>query len=765
MQVSYFATNVFVASVLVSVLPASDQGGPTLLVPSQHATIQAAISAAPSVATILVDGGSYYETINLLGKDLQVVGIAGPSLTVLDSSGANDSCVTANSGETLAASIEGFTLTGGAGKPFPSSYGFDHYGGGVFVGDDSSLRIKNCWIVDNGIGTGTFAGGVFAGGAGSHAEVSGCLILGNHAWASGGATLVDGNATMHLDRCTIYGNTANSWAFGHQGGVSMANGGDVTLADCVVWGNAGYQIEAFGGIYSNGTSASCSYSCVEGGFAGVGNLASTPSFVDIANRDFHLQLGSACIDAGDPASVLDPDGTRADMGCFFFDQGPPIIALSTPYGTGCGALVQAAWTPLTTGSAPSPRNSPAECYDSLNNEWLIFGGNNNGVALGDTWRFDGTTWQQLAPANEPSARRGSPMVFDEARGRAVLFGGFNQTSFQQDETWEWDGTDWLLATPTNSPSKRMSSGMCYDAGRQCIVLFGGLGTGSVFLDDTWEYDGTDWTLVASTGPAARSNCVLAYDPVRGESVLYGGRNATGSYSDTWVWDGATWTQRTTTAAPAGQLQPALEFDPIRGKLLLFGGASFGYTTNYSDTWEWDGSDWAMASSGAAPSQRHGAVMAWDEAASRMLMFGGRGLFFSNDTWELSVSGGSAPLQMTPQAAPILGTNGSAVISNAPYPLGGVSVGFSDTLLTGLPILPLSLDILGMQGCQLLHSNDVFGLTTTAGAPGTLDFSFGIPGDLNLLGAHVYLQAYCFAPGANALELIASNGIDWTLGNQ
>ena len=50
---------------------------------------------------------------------------------------------------------------------FYCSYGFDHYGGGVFVGDASSLRIKNCWIVDNGIGTGTFAGGVFAGGAGS----------------------------------------------------------------------------------------------------------------------------------------------------------------------------------------------------------------------------------------------------------------------------------------------------------------------------------------------------------------------------------------------------------------------------------------------------------------------------------------------------------------------------------------------------------------------------------------------------------------------
>ncbi len=41
----------------------------------------------------------------------------------------------------------------------------------------------------------------------------------------------------------------------------------------------------------------------------------------------------------------------------------------------------------------------------------------------------------------------------------------------------------------------------------------------------------------------------------------------------------------------------------------------------------------------------------------------------------------------------------------------------------------------------------------------------IPSNVNLLRAHAYLQAYCYAPGANALEIIASNGIDWLIGNQ
>jgi hypothetical protein len=311
--------------------------GPTLSVPSQHATIQAAIVAAPSPATILVDPGTYSETVDLLGKQLQLVAVAGPAVTVIDGASGNDAVVTANSGETLAACVKGFTLTGGAGKPFPSTYGFDHYGGGVYVGGGSSLCVEGCWIVDNGIGTGTFAGGVYSGGAGSHADVRGCLIAGNHAWASGGATLVDGNATMHLSRCTVHGNTANSWAFGHQGGVSMANGGDVTLVDCIVWGNAGFQIKAFGGIYSNGTSALCTYSCVQGGFSGVGNIAVDPQFVSAVAGDFSLQASSPCVDAGDPASAPDPDGTRADMGSFYFSQGAVVTATATAYGAGCGS--------------------------------------------------------------------------------------------------------------------------------------------------------------------------------------------------------------------------------------------------------------------------------------------------------------------------------------------------------------------------------------------------------------------------------------------
>nr|MBC8491049.1 choice-of-anchor D domain-containing protein [Candidatus Neomarinimicrobiota bacterium] len=63
---------------------------------------------------------------------------------------------------------------------------------------------------------------------------------------------------------------------------------------------------------------------------GIGNISLNPLFTGIGEMPYELQENSPCIDTGDPASPLDPDNTRADIGALYFHQGPqPIITLST----------------------------------------------------------------------------------------------------------------------------------------------------------------------------------------------------------------------------------------------------------------------------------------------------------------------------------------------------------------------------------------------------------------------------------------------------
>jgi formylglycine-generating enzyme required for sulfatase activity len=224
--------------------------------------------------------------------------------------------------------IDGFTITGGTGRPQPSSYGFDYYGGGIHC--RTTATVKNCIIRGNGAGTpgrdsATFGGAIYSvGSATDILTVENCVLAENYAWASGGATLTEVSKII-LDRVTVYKNDSRNF-FGYQGGASLANGGKMDLMNSILWANGGDQIGAFAYPYNRGTVATVTYTLSQGGVTsggietftpatgnGTGNISADPKLNNPNAGDYSLQAGSPAINTANPV-LKDPDNTRADMG-------------------------------------------------------------------------------------------------------------------------------------------------------------------------------------------------------------------------------------------------------------------------------------------------------------------------------------------------------------------------------------------------------------------------------------------------------------------
>ncbi len=201
--------------------------------------------------------------------------------------------------------------------------------GGGMANTSSSPTLTNCTFSGNSAG---WDGGGMWNYNSSNPTLTNCLFIGNSPDVDGGGINNWLNCNPTLINCTFSGNLARM-------GSGMANWDNCnpTVTNCIFWGNT-TSTGSWAQIHNgSGCSTTVSYSDVQSGWPGEGNIDTDPLFADPENDDYHLKseagrwdsesqgwiqddVTSPCIDAGDPMSPIDwelfPNGGFVNMGAY-----------------------------------------------------------------------------------------------------------------------------------------------------------------------------------------------------------------------------------------------------------------------------------------------------------------------------------------------------------------------------------------------------------------------------------------------------------------
>ncbi len=320
------------------------------------------------------------------------------------------------------------------------------------------------------------------------------------------------------------------------------------------------------------------------------------------------------------------------------------------------------WTDVTPANSPTPRMGPMMTYDVAAGRSVLFGGSTSVGDANDTWTFDsGThTWTNVTQTTAPRARSEGTFSYDSHGQRDVLFGGIGRFGFVAD-TWTWNAATgtWLNATQAVAPPATINAGLSFSPVRDATFLFAGIPDPGG-PDAFWSFDlGTrTWTNlgVPATG-LVRAFQSVAFDDGAGVLVTFGGityvPGGTAVTNQTWTLDPASgaWANRTAAVAPPARANGSMAYDPVAGRIILFGGTSFPGSI-LGDTWSFSlGTDTWTNVTTAGPSPRGAATMVYDASQDRMVLFGGYGPGGDlNDTWSYAV-GTNTWANVTPTASP------------------------------------------------------------------------------------------------------------------
>lgn len=217
-------------------------------------------------------------------------------------------------------------------------------GGAIVNTNNSDITLTGCKFINNSATTANAEGGAIASDVNCDLVLTDCLFSGNSAGSHGGAISMISSGTATLTNCVVTGNTADV----DGGGIYIWNNRTATLKNCIVTGNTADNDDSGGGngdggdgggicikesdvdvinstftnnsadmygggIFEDGSASTTTvtnsicwdnsatsypqvnndsvngvtvtYSNIEGGFSGTGNINSTPNFNDPNDPD------------------------------------------------------------------------------------------------------------------------------------------------------------------------------------------------------------------------------------------------------------------------------------------------------------------------------------------------------------------------------------------------------------------------------------------------------------------------------------------------
>ncbi len=224
------------------------------------------------------------------------------------------------------------------------------FGGGLYNGEGTAPVLSQCVFTENGAMIG---GAMASAGTSCTAELNACTFVDNyghyHSGAIsvgssslrmvnsvftgntsrfGGAIGTSSSATLEAINCSFFGNAASL-----SGGALWNGSAAAELKNCILWGDSSEglaepALPTDPEIHNEGeTPCVITYSCVQGGYDGEGNIDTDPLYADPEADDLHLASGSPCIDAGTSEGAPDSDfdgaprpvGAGIDIGAFESD--------------------------------------------------------------------------------------------------------------------------------------------------------------------------------------------------------------------------------------------------------------------------------------------------------------------------------------------------------------------------------------------------------------------------------------------------------------